>query len=72
MYEYYLADHADFDFNTLSTLLKQYNATHILMTQKDYVKCMNFMLPVALLMLDITIESYVLDKIESFLSHTHL
>ncbi|MDY5185215.1 tetraacyldisaccharide 4'-kinase [Helicobacter trogontum] len=72
VYEYYLADHADFDFNTLSTLLKQYNATHILMTQKDYVKCMNFMLPVALLMLDITIESYVLDKIESFLSHTHL
>ena len=67
VYEYYLADHAEFDCNTLKTLLEKYGATHILMTQKDYVKCLNFNLPFALLMLDIKIESRALNSIESFL-----
>lgn len=66
VYEYYLADHAEFDYNTLKTLLEKYHATHILMTQKDYVKCLDFNLPFALLMLDIKIESSALKSIESF------
>lgn len=68
VYEYYLADHAEFDYNTLKTLLEKYHATHILMTQKDYVKCLDFNLPFALLMLDIKIESSALKSIESFLN----
>lgn len=68
VYEYYLADHAEFDCNTLKTLLEKYHATHILMTQKDYVKCLDFNLPFALLMLDIKIESSALKSIESFLN----
>ena len=68
IYEYYLADHAEFDLNTLKALLEKYEATHILMTQKDYVKCLDFNLPFALLMLDIKIESSALKSIESFLN----
>ena len=68
VYEYYLADHAEFDYNTLKALLEKYHATHILMTQKDYVKCLDFNLPFALLMLDIKIESSALKSIESFLN----
>lgn len=68
VYEYYLADHGEFDCNTLKTLLEKYDATHILMTQKDYVKCNDFNLPFALLILDIQIESRALKHIESFLT----
>lgn len=67
IYSYYLPDHASFTSDILQALLNKYNATHILMTQKDYVKCMHFDLPFALLMLNIEIDSNVLGKIESFL-----
>lgn len=67
IHSYYLPDHASFTSEELQELLCKYNATHILMTQKDYVKCSNFDLPFALLMLNIEIDSKVLDKIKSFL-----
>ncbi len=66
-YRYYLPDHAEFDCNKLLQLLKTYNATHILMTQKDYVKCDGFKLPFAILELSIQIDSKVLNDIEIYL-----
>lgn len=64
---YYLPDHAEFDKTTLAHLLTNYHATHILMTQKDYVKCQNFNLPFAILDLQILITDSVLQKIEAYL-----
>ena len=70
IHSYYLPDHASFTSEALQDLLYKYNATHILMTQKDYVKCRDFDLPFALIMLNIEIDSNVLEKIESFLKTT--
>ncbi len=67
VYTYYLPDHADFQYDILYALLQEYQATHILMTQKDYVKCTDFALPFALLTLTIEIDLHALQSIESFL-----
>lgn len=64
---YYLPDHASFEEAKLSSLLREYNATHILMTQKDYMKCAHFALPFALLMLRMEIAPNALEEIEAFL-----
>lgn len=70
IHSYYLPDHDSFTFEALQALLEKYNATHILMTQKDYVKCEGFDLPFALLNLSIEIDSIALGKIESNLDST--
>lgn len=65
--KYYLPDHAEFDEKILQNLLKQHNATHILMTQKDYVKCQDFSLPIAILLLEMHIQDSVFAKIKQYL-----
>lgn len=66
-FKYYLSDHANFNEKILESLLKKYSATHILMTQKDYVKCEKFSIPIAILELDMDISSEKLEIIESYI-----
>lgn len=67
VYRYFLSDHSDFSENILQNLMQKYNANYILMTQKDYVKCANFSLPIALLDLNLKIDSNALEKIIKFI-----
>ncbi|RDU66235.1 tetraacyldisaccharide 4'-kinase [Helicobacter didelphidarum] len=64
---YFLPDHAEFDYQDLKNLLQKHNATHILMTQKDFVKCEHFDLAFALLELEIEIKDSILQEILYFL-----
>ncbi len=66
-FRFYLPDHAKFEFDILNELLNKYNATHILVTQKDYVKCLDFKLPFAILELSMQIDSKALNSINSYL-----
>lgn len=67
VYKYFLGDHETFSEKILLNLLQQHNADCILMTKKDYVKCENFSLPIAILELDVKIDSNALAKIINFL-----
>ncbi len=67
VYKYYLPDHDIFDENKLRCLLEIYNAQYILMTQKDFVKCQNFSLPIHIIDLHIDIAKDRLDKILEYL-----
>ncbi|MWV61360.1 tetraacyldisaccharide 4'-kinase [Helicobacter saguini] len=66
-HKFFLNDHDEFDEQILKNLLEKYNANYILMTQKDYVKCEHFALPIALLKLKMKIDSKALQKISAFI-----
>ncbi|PAF49730.1 tetraacyldisaccharide 4'-kinase [Helicobacter sp. 13S00401-1] len=61
-------DHASFEEKTLEDLLSRYNATSILMTQKDVIKCEGYSLPFSLLNLEISIESKAMEEIIKYAS----
>ena len=63
----YLPDHSKIEESMLKREQKRYNATKILMTQKDYVKCKDFNLPIALLEMEMEIDTRVFDKIYSYI-----
>lgn len=66
-HKFFLNDHDTFDMEMLKKMLKKYNANYILMTSKDYVKCVDFSLPIAVLRLEMKIDSIALQKIIKFL-----
>lgn len=68
-YKYYLPDHGVFDEEKLKDLLRIYNAQYILMTQKDFVKCQKFSLPIHIIDLRVNIAKDRLDKILEYLKN---
>ncbi|WP_158657033.1 tetraacyldisaccharide 4'-kinase [Helicobacter aurati] len=69
VYRYSLPDHGVFDESLLECLLQTYNADCILMTQKDFVKCQSFTLPIHVIDLRIEIMQQKLQKILEYLTH---
>lgn len=68
VFTYYKPDHAALDEKILESLLHKYNATHILMTAKDYVKCEHFTIPIAILELNMHINEQKLEIIDKYLT----
>lgn len=68
IHTYFLSDHDNFSEEILQNLLEKYDADYILMTQKDYVKCETFSLPIALLRLRMKIDSNALQQIANFIN----
>ncbi|WP_148790329.1 tetraacyldisaccharide 4'-kinase, partial [Campylobacter concisus] len=52
----FFPDHYDFSKDELEEVLKRYDATSLLMTQKDYVKVKDFGLRVSLITLEVTLS----------------
>jgi len=63
----YLDDHAYFSQENLEQLLIDYNATSLLVTQKDLVKMEGFKLPVSLIKLKLEIKKGILQSIQSYI-----
>ena len=63
----YFIDHYMYKKEELVKLMKDYDATSILTTQKDMVKMKNFNLPLSILDLDVEIKSEVKSKINEYL-----
>lgn len=63
----YLEDHAYFDRAKLQRLLKEYNASSLLVTQKDLVKMEDFGLQISMLALKLEIDKEVLEKIDNYI-----
>ncbi|WP_104697267.1 MULTISPECIES: tetraacyldisaccharide 4'-kinase [unclassified Helicobacter] len=64
-----LPDHSNFDKNLLEKKLKEYDATSLLVTQKDMVKMQDFNLPLSILELKLNIKPQVTQKIQDYI-HT--
>lgn len=64
----YFIDHYMYKKEELEKLIKQYNATSILTTQKDMVKMKNFNLPLSILDLHVEINPNIKKQINAFLS----
>ncbi len=65
----YFPDHYSFDKKELQQLIRKYNATSILTTEKDAVKMENFALNLSLLKLSIKIEEPILKKCDNFIDN---
>jgi len=63
----YFADHYMYTKKELEELMKNYNATSILTTQKDMVKMQKFNLPLSILDLDVTINEQIKHQINEYL-----
>jgi len=63
----YLKDHSYFDREFLEEKLKEFNATSLLVTQKDLVKLEDFKFPISVLNLELEIKSYIFNKIDSYI-----
>jgi tetraacyldisaccharide 4'-kinase len=70
--KYILPDHSYFNEDELQKLLTKYNATSLLVTQKDFVKMQNFSLPISILNLKIEFNNGALQKLENYLSSFHI
>lgn len=57
-------DHYQFTLKELENLLKKYNATSLLMTQKDFVKVQNFNLPISVIRLHTTLSDKLKNAIK--------
>ncbi|MDX1808005.1 MAG: tetraacyldisaccharide 4'-kinase [Sulfurospirillaceae bacterium] len=62
-------DHHDYNLKELNEIMRRYDATSILTTQKDAVKMENFGLNLSILDLNIEIKKEAKDKINAFLSN---
>jgi tetraacyldisaccharide 4'-kinase len=63
----YLKDHSFFDIEFLKDKLREFNATSLLVTQKDLVKLEAFQLPISLLNLELEIKDFVFSEIDLYL-----
>ena len=63
---YRFKDHSYFTKNQLEKILKENNATSLLIATKDYVKLKDFNLPISIIELDIKISETYLKKIDKF------
>ncbi|MBR8462032.1 tetraacyldisaccharide 4'-kinase [Campylobacter sp. faydin G-105] len=61
----FFPDHYRFNKAELEQILKTYNATSLLMTQKDYVKVEHFKLPISLITLKTTLSNNLKNAIQS-------
>lgn len=64
----YFIDHYMYKKKELEKLLKEYNATSILTTEKDMVKMQEFNLPLSILRLHVEINPDIKNKINNFLA----
>lgn len=64
---YYLEDHAYFDEKLLNKQLAYYNATSILVTQKDAIKMKGFKLNISLMKLELKLKKEVFGSIDNYL-----
>jgi tetraacyldisaccharide 4'-kinase len=65
----YLKDHSYFDKKFLKEKIKEFNATSLLVTQKDLVKLEDFKFPISVLNLELEIKSYIFNRIESYIKN---
>ncbi len=65
--KYYLKDHDWFNESKLVKLLKKFDASKILVTEKDFVKLKDSNIPISLMRLDITIKPYVLESVKNYI-----
>ena len=62
-----LKDHAYFNKNEIIDKMDQFQATSLLVTQKDYVKLKDYNLPLSIMDLHLEIDSKVIKKIEDYI-----
>ena len=68
----YLDDHAYFDEEELVKEMQKYDATTLLVTQKDAVKMEDFKLPLSLMKLELEIEDEIFSSIDYYVKgNTH-
>jgi len=63
----YLEDHAYFDEKKLKEALVSYEATSLLVTEKDKVKMQNFKLPLSVMKLKLEINDNVLNTVDTYI-----
>ncbi len=61
-----LADHAQFDKDTLQKAMQEYNATSLLITSKDEVKLLHSNLKLSVMRLELKINPQVLEQIKAY------
>ncbi len=66
----YFADHYSFTKDELITIMKKNNSTSLLVTYKDYVKVVDFNIPLSLLDLHIKVQPEVFNLINSYIYPT--
>lgn len=65
-------DHHAFTKNELENILKKYNASSLLVTQKDYVKIKEFNLPISILHLQVEISQNFKDSLDEYVNLQNL
>ena len=65
----FFADHYDFKKAELEQILKDNNATSLLVTQKDFVKIKDFDLPLSIIVLDTKISPNFAQITENFIKN---
>lgn len=65
--KYYLPDHAYFDEDALLALLDKYDATSLLVTQKDSVKMGLFKLPISLIKLKLNLKEELIAQVKNYI-----
>lgn len=63
----YYPDHSDFSPQKLKEKIKEYNATSLLVTSKDYVKLEKMDLPISLLALKLRVEESIIERIKNYI-----
>jgi len=63
----YLEDHAYFEEEQLLKLMQQYDATSLLVTEKDVVKMRDFKLPISEMKLKLEIKDEIFTQIDSYI-----
>jgi len=63
----YFQDHYHFKKEELTSILKRYNATSLLVTRKDFVKVKDFNLPLSILELNIKINTDVIQGVDQYI-----
>lgn len=67
VHKIYLEDHAYFDEADLREKLIEYDATSLLITQKDEVKMKDFQLPLSIMKLELEIKNEILENIHNYI-----
>ncbi|CAA6821843.1 MAG: Tetraacyldisaccharide 4'-kinase (EC [uncultured Sulfurovum sp.] len=69
--QFYLEDHAYFDELELEEKFRKFNATSLLVTEKDVVKMEGFKFPLSVMKLKLEIKDEVLEKIHQYIEEYH-
>lgn len=64
-----LPDHSNFNLVFLKEKIREYNATSLLITQKDAVKMQNFQLPLSILDLKLNIKPQIIKTIQDYIAN---